>query len=183
MGEETRRQGDKEMTKDQPSSCSPVSLSPCPEDSTAGHCYFVWDYKTGRIDDYLGEDVLSSGRLLQPLLYQMMAEKRLRETVDPQAIVEGVGFFFPSPQGGGERITWTREELQRHIGLLDRMVAVFEQGTFLPTDDTNVCDRCDYQLGCDLKQVHGQAKFKLGYEGNVALEPLRVLRKGASGSQ
>lgn len=147
------------------------------------HSYFVWDYKTGRIDNYLSEDALSSGRILQPLLYQMMAEQRLREMVDPQAVVEGVGFFFPSPQGGGERITWTREELHRHMRMLDQIVDVIEQGTFLPTDDANVCDRCDYQLACDLKQVHGQTKFKLGYEGNVALDSLRVLRQGAGGKK
>jgi hypothetical protein len=153
-----------------------------PDSPLTTHSYFVWDYKTGGTDDYVDEGQLRSGRLLQPLLYLMMVEQRLRETIDPQAVVEGVGFFFPGTRGLGDRLQWTREELRQHLKVLDRILDVVEKGTFLATDDRDVCERCDYRHACDLRRVHGESRFKLGFKANESLDSLRVLRGEATTS-
>jgi hypothetical protein len=142
----------------------------------SGPRFFVWDYKTGGTFRYQGENLLQSGQLLQPLLYQIMVQQRLREVVDANANVEGVGFFFPGQRGQGDRISWQAEEVRESAEVLDRMADVIGQGAFLALGEESVCVNCSFRLACDLRHDPHHAARKLQHAANTALQPLRLLR-------
>jgi ATP-dependent helicase/nuclease subunit B len=148
--------------------------------SEAAPHYFVWDYKTGGIGNFMGEEARRSGQVLQPLLYLEMLEQRLRSLVDPEAKVTGVGYFFPGGRGQGDRLYWTAEQLREHARALDLLVDVLQAGTFLATERRDICAMCGYQAACEVSQVNDQARFKRTCAKNHDLQPLRMLRDPAT---
>lgn len=147
------------------------------EEAGVGPQYFIWDYKTGRMKEFQSPHARRTGRLLQPLLYLEMVEKRLREVVDPTARVAGAGYFFPGQRGGqGDRLSWTSDELRHDSNVLDIILDLLQHGIFLATDQADACRHCEFQDACDLSEVNRQAVKKQQHGQNTALLSLRKLR-------
>ncbi|MDR3211358.1 MAG: PD-(D/E)XK nuclease family protein [Planctomycetota bacterium] len=85
---------------------------------------FIWDYKTGRSGDYLKQDIFAGGSNLQPALYALAYRGLGREPV------AGAGYYFPTPRGGGRRISHSYPELELAIPLLDWLTALLAAGKF-----------------------------------------------------
>jgi ATP-dependent helicase/nuclease subunit B len=138
--------------------------------------FAIWDYKTGSSWRFRQDPPFWQGRILQHALYLYMATERLRQ-VDPKATVAEVGYFFPGLRGRGERVTYTPQDLDAGLAILQRLCQAIARGAFLATDDSETdCAWCDYVDICgDTGAVARDAERKL-QSGDELLEPLSELR-------
>ncbi len=143
-----------------------------------GKEFFIWDYKTGKMREYLGSQARRTGQLLQPLLYLEMVERRLREKIGADARVMGAGYFFPGQRGGqGDRLQWSAEDLRKDSNVLDTMLDLLQAGIFLATDQPDTCKHCSYFDACEVPEVNRQAGNKQKQIQNGELVQLRQFRK------
>jgi RecB family exonuclease len=148
-------------------------------DETGAGRYAVWDYKTGSGYGYDRGDPFRRGRRVQSVLYLRMIETTLRSKLQPQAIVERFGYFFPGIRAHGLRIDWDANTLSAGLETLERLCAAVEAGAFLATDDAEDCRYCDYASICNnVNQVTSHSKTLLGRDDLVPLTPFRELRRG-----
>ena len=153
-------------------------------DSTGGGAggWAIWDYKTGSTWGYDRADPFPEGRKIQPYLYSRMVERRLRDTVGPQAAVGSFGYFFPGAKGRGERIGWETGRLAAGGEVLSRLCRIISSGAFAATTDADKdCRLCDYRTACG--DVAAQAVASVGkiQAGEPLLEPLGELRAKSLG--
>jgi ATP-dependent helicase/nuclease subunit B len=145
-----------------------------------GNQFAVWDYKSGGVSKY--QDTKKNmpfrqGRIVQHLLYVLMAEQCLKAKIAPDAELVEFGFFFPGVKGRGERIRWSPQELTHGLNIIHSLSQMVSMGVFLATDQENDCVFCDYRDICrDVKAVTVGSKRKLANPLNVRLQPFRALR-------
>lgn len=113
------------------------------ERESASGALRVTDHKTGKrpetIPLYVG-----GGKLLQPLLYGLAAQKLLGRNV-------GTGrLFYATQRGAYEVVTIQINEKSRHIlaRLLGNIDASIANGFLPPAPQKDACDRCDYRPVC-----------------------------------
>ncbi|HEV3003017.1 MAG TPA: PD-(D/E)XK nuclease family protein, partial [Pirellulales bacterium] len=148
-------------------------------DETGPLRYAVWDYKVGGGHGYDPADPFRQGRRVQSVLYLRMIETVLREKVDPQAMVEQFGYFFPGHRAHGLRMAWNADQLQPGLATLERLGSLVAEGAFSATDDVGDCRYCDYKPICrDIQRVTSQSKNLLEQIDLVPLRHFRGLRRG-----
>ncbi|MHB8835612.1 MAG: PD-(D/E)XK nuclease family protein [Candidatus Methylomirabilia bacterium] len=148
-------------------------------DSTGGGAggWAIWDYKTGSTWGYDRADPFPEGRKIQPYLYLRMVERRLRDTVGPQAAVRSFGYFFPGARGRGERIGWDAGRLAAGGEVLAGLCRIIATGAFAATTDADRdCRLCDYRGACGDVAEQAAASVRKVRAGEPLLEPLRELR-------
>jgi ATP-dependent helicase/nuclease subunit B len=134
--------------------------------------FVITDYKSGSNWLYTRKDPFHQGRVVQHLLYILMAESCLGESIAhedgqsarSQARVAAFRFLFPTAQAQGEAVLLTRETLESGRQVLAHLCELAGSGCFVPTDDDNDCKYCDYSPAC----------------GNTASQALRVAAKLAA---
>ena len=140
--------------------------------------FSICDYKTGSAYKFKKESPFRKGRVVQNALYLAMIEPILKEHYGPAAEAAEFNYFFPSQKVWGRRIGWTREELAEGLPTIDRLCRLIADGLFLPTDDKDDCNYCDYAAACgDTKALAASSKKKIDNENNKELVPLRELRR------
>jgi ATP-dependent helicase/nuclease subunit B len=139
--------------------------------------FTIWDYKTGSSARYQKQDPFRQGRMIQHILYLAMAEAVLRRKVDPKAIVQSFGYFFPGARGWGQRIVWSPDEIRQGQPIVQRLCQSIARGAFLPTDNSDDCSVCDDRAVCgDFEAVTKCSKEKRSGTLIVELESFRALR-------
>ena len=120
----------------------------------APHEYSIVDYKSGSSTRYRKGDaadplaVFDAGRRLQHGLYVLMVRHVARAAVDPASDVTTFTYLFPSVRGGGERLTWTAQELEGVTDIVDRLCGIVGAGAFFATNAADDCGYCDYLDVC-----------------------------------
>ena len=148
-------------------------------DETDASRYSVWDYKISSGYGYDQNDPFRQGRRVQSVLYLRMIETALRKNLDPKAIVERFGYFFPSIRAHGRRVDWDADTLASGMTILERLCASVEDGAFVATNDKDDCRYCDYASICrDVNRVTSQSKGLLDRDDLVPLTHFRELRRG-----
>jgi len=148
-------------------------------DETDASQYSVWDYKISSGYGYDRADPFRQGRRVQSVLYLRMIETALRKNLDPKAVVERFGYFFPSIRAHGLRVDWDADTLADGMTILERLCASVEDGAFVATNDKDDCRYCDYASICrDVNRVTSQSKGLLGRDDLVPLKHFRELRRG-----
>jgi ATP-dependent helicase/nuclease subunit B len=148
-------------------------------DEIGAHQYAVWDYKIGSAYGYDRADPFRQGRRIQNALYVRMIEAALRAKVDPRAVVETFGYFFPGIRAHGLRVAWDAAELAAGGETLERLCALIAEGAFLATNKEEDCAFCDYRSICgDVKIVTSQSQELLEQNGVEALLRFQELRHG-----
>jgi ATP-dependent helicase/nuclease subunit B len=136
----------------------------------------VWDYKTGSSSRYKRGDPFQQGRFIQNLLYLEMVESRLQE-IDPGCSAVQFGYFFPGLRDHGERIVWSREQLQAGKAVLADLCALMKTGCFPFTETPGDVRYSDYlSIFGDVEELAEAAAHKLVNPANRMLEPFRRLR-------
>ncbi len=103
----------------------------------------VTDYKTGKVRAPKGL-VIGGGKVLQPVLYALAAERLLTERV-----VGGRLYYCTAAGGYEERVVPLDETAREAIALLAEVIGKALREGFLPAaPDTGECDFCDYRLLC-----------------------------------
>jgi ATP-dependent helicase/nuclease subunit B len=148
-------------------------------DETDRQRYAVWDYKLGSGYGYDQADAFRQGRRVQSILYLRMIESALREKLDPEAIVERFGYFFPGVRAHGLRIDWEVDKLAAGMTTVERLCSLVADGTYPATDNVDDCRYCDYATICgDVQRVTAQSKEMLERDDLVRLRRFRELRRG-----
>jgi len=148
-------------------------------DETVTSRFVVWDYKLGSAYGYDANDPFIQGRRTQSLLYLKMIEAAIRKKLNPNAVVERFGYFFPTIRALGLRYDWNANTLATGMMILERLCLMIADGAFLATNDVNDCKFCDYRSVC--RDVHGvtwQSKSFLNGPDFPPLQHLRELRNG-----
>jgi ATP-dependent helicase/nuclease subunit B len=144
----------------------------------AGDGWAIWDYKTGGTWGYDRADPFPEGRKIQPFLYHRMVERRLRDAVDPRAVVRSFGYFFPGARGRGERISWDAGRLEAGAGVLAELCRIIASGAFAATSDADKdCRQCDYRSACGDVGAQAGASVRKILAGEPLLAPLARLRE------
>lgn len=116
--------------------------------------YLIIDYKTGGTYGFGHKDYFNQGRHVQHALYAIALEKTLKEagvSANPKVIESG--YLFPTSKGQGQ---WIGRDVTRRdeiYGLLDDLLEIFEEGSFIRTEDmgkpgADPCTYCDYRVIC-----------------------------------
>lgn len=133
----------------------------------------LWDYKTGSSWRYEQDPPLFQGRVLQSVVYWLMAESLLAG----RGPVSEVGYTFPSPKGKGLRIGYHPEDLAEGRTVLSRLARLIADGAFCQTNDKGDCHFCDYAAVCGVPEENAAAGGRmLASPDNDHLAGLRVLR-------
>jgi ATP-dependent helicase/nuclease subunit B len=137
----------------------------------------IWDYKTGSTYRYTQGGPFHQGRIVQPTIYLAMVGHRLRQIHSQDVEVTSFGFFFPDARECGERLVWTRKDLNDGVILLQHLCDLIGQGAFPATTDSKDCTFCDYNGICgDVEEVAAHSRQKLANQANTMLTPFRELR-------
>jgi hypothetical protein len=106
-----------------------------------------------------------------------MAERRLKEAVSPDAVVDRFGYFFPTTREHGERVDWTASELSDGPRVLGRLCETLARGAFPFTDDPGDVSYSDYkEVFWDRDAAAEASSRKLENRKNRPLEAFRRLR-------
>ncbi len=134
--------------------------------------YVVIDYKKGRSTRFKHRSternplgVFQAGRRLQHGLYVMMVRHVAREAVGGEARVTQFAYVFPGADTLGERVTWTAEELEGVVAVVESLCGIAAAGTFLATSDPQECGYCDFREVCgDATETARSARRKLVHD-------------------
>lgn len=141
--------------------------------------FCIWDYKTGGSSKYNNHinDPFAGGRIIQNILYILMAESHLKDRLSSEASITGFGYFFPSLKEHGHRIEWGREILADGKIVLANLCAMIASGCFPNSNDSGDVKYSDYKIayGNIDKQIESMKK-KMENESNEMLAPFRKLR-------
>jgi hypothetical protein len=140
--------------------------------------FAVWDYKTGSAWKYDEASPFRGGRQVQGVIYLAMADAVLRESVSPDARATTFGYFFPAAREHGRRISWTARHLEAGRKVLGHLCDLLRAGAFPFSDEADDATWSDYKSAYgDLEAVAAGTRVKLANAANVALAPLRELRR------
>ncbi len=115
----------------------------------------VTDHKTGKppekIPAYTG-----GGKVLQPMLYALAAEKLLGATVESGRL------FYATQRGGYKQIGIAVSPRSRAFlaKLLENVDAAIESGFLPPVPEREACGLCDYQAVCGPYEEHRAGRTK-----------------------
>jgi ATP-dependent helicase/nuclease subunit B len=140
--------------------------------------FTITDYKSGSAYRYDIADPFKQGRNVQQALYVKLAEKLLKETVGPDAVVEAFRYYFPASRAVDEPVSWDSEALADGDTVLSLLARVCASGAFCATNDHRKdCGYCDYKEVCgDFEAVTKAVKGKLEDDSDTRLDPFRNLR-------
>ncbi len=139
--------------------------------------FVITDYKSGNKKPFTGKDRFKEGRIVQHLLYLLMVEARLKETLALAPSVAAFRFLFPTIRDQGDSVVLSREELEDRIDVLEDLCCLAESGCFAPTDTADDCTWCDYTLICgDTGAQARRVAVKLQEGDDPRLDPMRRLR-------
>jgi len=118
------------------------------------HEYSIVDYKSGSSARYKKGDaddplaIFDSGRRLQHGLYVLMVRHVVRDKIDDRSTVDTFTYTFPNAKAGGERLSWTAQELEGVTDIVDRLCGIVGAGAFVATNKKDDCTYCDYLDVC-----------------------------------
>jgi ATP-dependent helicase/nuclease subunit B len=139
--------------------------------------FVITDYKSGSKTPFTGKDRFGEGRIVQHLLYLLMVEARLIQTLALAPPVAAFRFLFPTSRDQGESVVLSREELEERMDILEDLCHLAESGCFAPTDTADDCTWCDYTLICgDTGAQARRVAVKLQEGDDPRLDPMRRLR-------
>ena len=138
--------------------------------------FVITDYKSGSNWSYTRKDPFHQGRVVQHLLYTLMAEQCLLQTAGAPARVAAFRFLFPTVQTQGEGLLLMRETLEEGREVLVNLCDLAGAGCFLPTDDAGDCKWCDYALICGDTASQALRVTEKLEKGDPRLDPMRKLR-------
>jgi ATP-dependent helicase/nuclease subunit B len=139
--------------------------------------FAVWDYKTGSAHRFEAPRAIDEGRVVQPVLYVSIVGHRLREIHGDAAEVSYFGFFFPDVRSAGQRIQYSREQLDEGVEVLEQLCRLIAGGAFVATHETDDCRWCDYRSICgDVEAACRTTAEMLERSADQRLEPMRRLR-------
>ncbi|UCF30957.1 MAG: PD-(D/E)XK nuclease family protein [bacterium] len=142
-----------------------------------GHRYRITDYKSGSAYRYDVADAFRQGRTVQQALYIRLAERLLKDTVDPGAVVEEFRYAFPASRTVDEAVFWHSSDLAGGDAILALLVRAASGGAFCSTDTDKDCRYCDYRDVCgDLETLAKAAGAKLSSDADNRLDCFRELR-------
>ncbi len=138
--------------------------------------FVITDYKSGSSWLYTGKDPFHKGRVVQHLLYILMAESCLTPTTGAAARVAAFRFLFPTAQTQGEGLILTRETLEEGSQVLAHLCDLAGAGCFTPTDNASDCKWCDYALVCGDTAAQALRVAEKLKGSDPGLDPMRKLR-------
>lgn len=145
-------------------------------DRTSRGTWQVWDYKTGSLFGWSGAWTFARGRKVQHAIYARALDVMLRTRgIDAAPVIEESGYLFPTPKGGGERISRITKpgELEQ---VLNRAFDVIASGFFAHPEDEGDCRFCDFAEVCGgAKLAAERARDK--YAANAESELVTRLRR------
>ena len=138
--------------------------------------FVITDYKSGSKKPFERKDRFNEGRIVQHLLYLLMVEARLIQTLALAPPVGAFRFLFPTTRDQGESVVLTKEELEERMDVLEDLCSLAESGCLAPTDTSDDCTWCDYTLICgDTRYQVKCIADKLAGD-DPRLDPMRRLR-------
>ncbi|MEE8459552.1 MAG: PD-(D/E)XK nuclease family protein, partial [Phycisphaerales bacterium] len=150
-----------------------------------GNAFTVYDYKSGSYTrQYDADDRFQQGRVVQHVLYMVVAEAALRAQLDPAAEVKEFRFLFPGVRALGREIPFGRDIVEPGLRVIERLCRLPAGGAFLATDDVDDCRFCKYRPACqavktDLRALCAASSRKIDNPDNTALKPFAELRRDA----
>ncbi len=148
-----------------------------------GNAFVVYDYKSGSYTRvYDPGDPFQQGRVVQHVLYMVVAETALRTQLDPAAVVESFRFLFPGVRTHGREIKFGRDIIEPGLREIEKLCRLPAGGVFPATDDIDDCRFCDYRSACqavktDLGARCAASGQKIDNPDNTALRPFVELRR------
>jgi hypothetical protein len=142
--------------------------------------YTVWDYKSGSSTFYEKNGPFGQGRIIQNILYLLVAEKLLREKVAGNAEVKEVGYFFPTfhKDGLGKRISWSSSRLSPGREYLVLLSDMLTEGSFPCSDSPEDMTFTEYaDAFIDYEHAVSDMERKWKNQRNTHLHTMRVLRE------
>jgi RecB family exonuclease len=140
--------------------------------------YCVWDYKTGSARDYGEQLYFNQGRQIQHALYAIAAEEILKKVLpDTSPMVKYAGYLFPSIRGEGKQVVRPAGKQKMLVGLLNTLLEILENGTFVASHEGLKCRYCDYQLVCGKETAVLRAKEMFANTSAHQLDPWRRLQE------
>jgi CRISPR/Cas system-associated exonuclease Cas4 (RecB family) len=128
----------------------------------------VTDHKTGKADCKPGR-VIDGGRLLQPLLYALAAEKLFAG----ETVTSGRLYYCTATGGFAEQVVPLDERSREAARQVAETIGEALAHPFLPAaPDKGQCDICDYRVVCGPHEERRTAR-----KNREPLEPLRVMRE------
>ncbi len=135
--------------------------------------YEVVDYKTGavRLNGKVNA-MFAGGRQLQHALYALAAAELFAR--HKQAVrISRSSYYFPTRRGQGDRLVRPVDP-ERTAAVLRDLLALVEQGIFVPTTDAGDCHYCEYQRACGPSPAT-RSLHKVNNPEEAALTPYRRL--------
>ncbi|GAA0404246.1 PD-(D/E)XK nuclease family protein [Paenibacillus motobuensis] len=118
-------------------------------DRIGPHEYRILDYKTGNTRKYKALEYFSGGTQLQHALYSVAVEQWLRKTgMDSEARVVEAVYYFPTERGRGESVKRVQDRREELAGIVAQLLESRDRGIYIPTKDSKLCEKCDYQAVC-----------------------------------
>ena len=136
----------------------------------------VCDYKTGSSRSYDRRDPFRKGRRLQSAFYLALAEASL-EKRHPGAGIAYFEYFFPNASEHGERLRWSREQLEPGRSVIAHLCEMLARGCFPFTDQAEDVRYSEYLPAFgDVAKAAKAMQVKLSNPVNAVLAPFRLLR-------
>ncbi len=137
--------------------------------------YVIIDYKTGSSNNYKDNEYFKKGRYLQHALYAIALETIMRD----KAICENPNvsksvYLFPTIKGEGRSVIRLRESRDDVNDILEKLLNVFEEGSFISNDD-DYCKYCDYKVVCENIRSEDSIKQMRDNSQDVGVTSLRGL--------
>ena len=141
-------------------------------DSDGEDALRVVDYKTGTDSQFAPDNgVFHGGRRLQHTIYSWAAQVMCETTV---AAAE---YHFPTTRGENRVHGFGAQELVSGPALIDRLLDMVRDGSFLPTDSSGDCRLCDFHASCGVRPLgYGEVASPRAEWGRRAFEELEEYR-------
>ncbi|NOZ87471.1 MAG: PD-(D/E)XK nuclease family protein [Deltaproteobacteria bacterium] len=126
-----------------------------------GGYFEVWDYKTGGVPSGAAQKPFKKGKLLQGLIYVLVAEHALKKHFSKNARVRAFGFLYTGARDFGLRIEWPRQCLVDGEKLLCRLLEMIRKGCFpIPPDQKEKAWMKQFADISEYADISGVASFK-----------------------
>ena len=127
--------------------------------------------------NYKVSDPFRKGRIIQNILYLLIAGKILTEKIEKNAKVKEFGYFFPNIGELGKKISWPASRLIEGKDYLVILADMIKAGCFpcsSEKDDMRFTDYTDAII--DVEQAIFQIGEKMNNPDNRILDHMRKLR-------
>jgi len=118
-------------------------------DKINDNTFNILDYKTGGTFGFKHRQYFEKARKLQHAVYAKVFEKILKDYMNlDNAIVDKAGYLFPTLKGEGELyLRGPNSGLRKRdevLDLMEKLLDVVSNGSFIMTNEGNDCKYCDY---------------------------------------